>query len=85
MSAHCVQRSENENTHHENLRIIDIEMYQVFKSITSQIIKDIFPFRDAMLYQLRKQTDFQIPCVHSAANGTKSIKFLGKNLGNFTS
>ena len=39
-------------------------------------MKETFQFKDAMPYQLRKQTDFQIPSTESVVNGTKSIKFL---------
>ena len=84
---------------HQNIKFLAIEMFKVFKGISPQILKEIFQFRDAMPYQLRKQTNFQIPSAHSAVNGTESIKFLGiccqwhrkykisrnKNLRNFTS
>ena len=33
-----------------------------------------------MPYQLRKQTDFQIPSVRSVFSGTESIKFLGPKI-----
>ena len=39
-------------------------------------MKETFQFKDVMPYQLRKQTDFQIPSTQSVVNGTKSIKFL---------
>ena len=53
-----------------------IEMFKVFKGISPHIMKEIFQFRDAMLYELRKQTDFQIPFVQSVFSSTESIKFL---------
>ena len=39
-------------------------------------MKETSQFKDAMPYQLRNQTDFQIPSTESVFNGTKSIKFL---------
>ena len=39
-------------------------------------MKETSHFKDAMLYQLRNQTDFQIPSTESVVNGTKSIKYL---------
>ena len=53
---------------------------KVFKGISPQILQEIFQFRDAMPYQLRKQTDFPIPSLHSVVNGTESIKFLGPKI-----
>ena len=39
-------------------------------------MKEIFQFIDALPYQMRKQTDFQILSVHRVFSGTDSIKFL---------
>ena len=52
----------------------------MFKSISPQIVKEIFQFRDAMHYQLRKQTDFQIPSMQSVFSDTKNTKFLGPKI-----
>ena len=48
-------------------------MFEVFKGISSQIVKEIFQFRDAMPYQLRERTSFQIPSINSVLSGTESI------------
>ena len=40
------------------------------------MVKKIFRFRDAVPYQLKTQTDFQIPSLRSVFSGTESIKFL---------
>ena len=71
-----VQRYASDSIHHQNIRFLVIEMFKVFKGISLQIAKEIFQFRDAMPYQLRKQTDFQISFVHSVSSGTESIRFL---------
>ena len=39
-------------------------------------MKETSQFKDAMLYQLRNQTDFQIPSTESVVNGTKNMKYL---------
>ena len=70
-------KKSNLDKYHQNIRFLAIEMFKVFKGISPQIVKEIFQFRDAMPYQLRKQTNFQIPSAHSAVNGTESIRFLG--------
>ena len=68
------------STHHQNIRFLAIAIFQVFKCICPQTVKEIFQFRDEMPYQLRKQTDFQIPSVHSVVKGTEIIKFLGPKI-----
>ena len=59
---------------HQNIRFLVIEMFKVFKGISPQIVKGIFQFIDAVPYQLRKQTDFQIFSVHSVFSVTESMK-----------
>ena len=55
-------------------------MFKVFKGIIHQIVKEIFHFRDAVPYQLRNQTDFQIPYRHCVFSATESIKFPGPKI-----
>ena len=62
--------------HHQNIRYLAIEIFKVFKGISPHIVKKNFQLRDTALYRLRKQTDFQIPSVHSVFSGTESITFL---------
>ena len=69
------ERDSSVSTHHQNIKFLANEMYQLSRK-KSSIVKEIFQFRDAMPYQLTKQTDFQIPPVLSVVNGTESLKFL---------
>ena len=55
-------------------------MFEVFKGISPQIVKEGFQFRGAEPYQSVKQIDFQIPFVYSIFSGTESIKFLGPKI-----
>ena len=73
-SEELLERDGSASIHHQNIIFIAIEMFKVFKGISPQILKEIFQFRDAMPYQLRKQTDFEIPSVNSVCNGTGSLK-----------
>ena len=52
---------------------------QFFKGTSPHIMKDIFQFRGAVPYQLRKQRVFQ----NSVFRGTESIQFFGRKSGNF--
>ena len=62
-NAELLERDGSVSIHHQNIKYLSIEMFQVFKGISPQIIKKILQFRDAMPYQLIKQTDFQMPSV----------------------
>ena len=66
--------------HHQNIRFLANETFKVFKGVNPKFVKEIFQFRDAVPYQFRTQTDFQIPSVHSAFSGTESINFLGPKI-----
>lgn len=58
-------------------------MFKAFKGISLQIVKEVFQFRDAVSYQLRKRTDFQIP---QCFQWHKKYKiYWTKNLENFAS
>ena len=39
------------------------------------IMKEIFKFREVLLYQIIKKSDFQISSLHHIFNGTESMKF----------
>ena len=63
--------------YHQNVRFLTIEIIKVLEGIDHQIVKETLQFSDAGLYQLRKQTDFQIPSVPNVSSDTESIKFRG--------
>ena len=77
-----LERDRSVSIHHQNIRFLAIEMFKVFRDIGLQIVEEIFQFRDAMRYELRKQTNLKIPSVHSVFSGKESLT---QNLGNFTS
>ena len=60
--------------HRQNIRFLTIEMFKIFKGVGPQIVKEIFQLRDAVPYQLRKQSDFQMSTV--LFSDTESIIFL---------
>ena len=70
-----LERDGSVSIDHQNIRILTIEMFKVFKWISPKIVNEIFQFRDAVPYQLRKQTDSQTPSVHSVFIDVEIIKF----------
>ena len=75
-----LERDNPVSIHHQNIRFLAIEMFNVFSGISPRIVKEIFQFRDVVPYQLRQQTDSQIPSVHNVFSGIESIKFLGPKI-----
>ena len=85
LSSELPERDGSVSIYQQNITSLAREIFKVFKGIRPPIVKDIFQFRDAVPYKLRKQADFYIPFVHSVFKGTESIKLLGpKNPGIFT-
>ena len=58
-----LERDGSVSIHHQNIRSLESEMFEVFIDISPQIVKVVFQFRDTVTYQLKKQKDFQIPSV----------------------
>ena len=46
--------------HHHNIRSFAMEMSKVFQGISPQIVKEIFQFRDAVPYQIKKTDIFRL-------------------------
>ena len=46
--------------HHQNIRSFAMEMSKVFQGISPQIVKEIFQFRDAVHYQIKKTDIFRL-------------------------
>ena len=69
--------------HHQDSRFLATKMFEAFIDISPQIAKEIFQFRNAVPYQLKKQTDFQILSSHRIFSSTIKYKVSwSKNLGN---
>ena len=52
-------------------------MFKVSRSLSPEIVNELFQFRKQLPYELRQRSQFQIPWVHSVFSGTESLKFLG--------
>ena len=62
------------------LQKVTVEMLNVSRGISPEIINKIFQFRDEINHELRQRYQFYIPSVHSVFSGTKSLKFLGPKI-----
>ena len=66
--------------HHQNLRKLAIEMFQVSRGLSPEILNELFKFREQIPYELRRRPLFQITWVHSVFNSTESLTFLGTKI-----
>ena len=62
--------------HHQNLQKLAVEMFEVSRGLSPEIVNELFQFREQLPYELRQTSQFQIPWVHSVFSGTESLKFL---------
>ena len=76
----ALERDNSVSIHHRNIRFLKLKYLKFFRGATCQIAKETFQFRDATPYQLKKQTDFQIPSENLDFSGPESIKFIGSKI-----
>ena len=50
-------------------------MFKVFNGLSSEIVNNIFQYREEVPLNFRQKSEFHIPPVQTIFNGTKSIKF----------
>ena len=66
--------------YHQSLQRLADEILKVSRGLSSEIIDEIFQFREERTYVLKQRSKFHIPSVHSVFSGTESLKFLGPNI-----
>ena len=62
--------------HHQDIRELAIEIFIVFNGWSSEVIEEIFQFRDEEPCKLKGNSQFHVAPVDMFFNGTESIKFL---------
>ena len=55
-------------------------IFDFLRGLSPEIVYELFQFRESILYELRKRSQFQIPLVHLVFSGTESLKFLGSKI-----
>ena len=51
-------------------------MFKLSRGLDSEIVIELFQFREQIPYELRQRYQFQIPLVYSVFSGRASLKFL---------
>ena len=82
-SSELLERDGFASIHHQSIQFLESEMFKGFKVMSPQIVEATLMFRVAVPCQLRKQTNFLIPSVHSVFSGTESIKLLRPKIWEF--
>ena len=75
-----LERNWSSSANHQNIRFLAIEMFKVFKNISLQIVKKIFPTKDAMPYQLKNRHIYK-PHLYIVLSMAQKV-FWDQNLGN---
>ena len=61
--------------HHQNFQKLAVEMFKMSRSLSHDIVKELFQFKEQIPYELRHRPQIQISWVHSAFSGIESLKF----------
>ena len=66
--------------YHQNLQKFAGEIFDFSRALRPEIVNELLQFREPILYELRRRSQFQIPFVHLVFSGTESLKFLGSKI-----
>ena len=66
--------------HHQNLQKLAVEMFEVSRDLSPEIVDESFQYRKQIAYELRQRPQFQISSVLSVFRGTERLKFLGPKI-----
>ena len=64
------------SVYHRTLQILETEIFEIRRSLTLDILREIFVFKISS-YDLRSNNTFERRQVHSIYHSTESISFLG--------
>ena len=71
-----LEKDNSVSIHHKNLHVLATEMFKVHIKSSPEIMQEVFPLKEQVHYNLRTQTDFEIPHVKTVNYGLESIRFL---------
>ena len=66
--------------HHRNLKALAVELFKVFKGLSSVIFTEAFPVRQQSQYNVRNYSYFAIPCAKTVNHGLESLSYIGSKL-----
>ena len=75
-----LEKDNSVSIRHKNLHVLATEMFKVKLKSTPEIIQDVFSLKEQGHYNLRNQTNFEIPHVKTVNYGLESICFLGPKI-----
>ena len=75
-----LEKDNSVSIHHKNIHVLATEMFKVYTKSSPEIMKEVFPLKEQGHYNLRTQTDFEIPQVKTVNYGLESIRYLGPKI-----
>ena len=67
--------------HHQNLQKLAVEMFKVSRGLSSEIVNELFQFREQISYKLRQRPQFQTLGFIQFLVVQKALNFLGRMYG----
>ena len=68
------------STYHRNLRTLAVELFKVFKGLSSVIFAEAFPVRQQSQYNMRNYSYFAMPLAKTVNHGSESLSYIGSKL-----
>ena len=74
-----LNKDNSASIHHRNLQALATEMFQIYRGLSPDILREIFVLKRS-LYNLCRNNTFERRQVHSVYHGTESLSFLGPKI-----
>ena len=74
-----LEQNKSVSIHTRNLQMLAIEMFKVYRSMSSPIFSELLRQRD-ICYDLRSKSNFAVPNIKSVFHGSESISYLGPKI-----
>ena len=74
-----LEKDRSVSIHERNLQVLATEMYKISNSLSTPLMKDIFPI-NRNPYNLRQNSQFSRPRINTVYHGTESILNLGPKI-----
>ena len=74
-----LEQNKSASIHTRNLQMLAIEMFKVYRSMSSPIFSELLRQRD-ICYDLRSKSNFAVPNIKSVFHGSESISYLGPKI-----
>ena len=71
--------------HHRNIPVLATELHKIVNGLSSEIIKEDFPFNEKTFYNTRNKIMFQSKSIKSVAFGSETLSHLAPKIWELSS